>query len=527
MKPKSLPISIADQAKELLQNGVPLPESAKQVIQALILENRRLVESKKDGGSSNSEKTVFRYDCSHYTFRNRSWCQECFEKQIKIDRLEEINRSLNARLNARLKKDDGEAFGSSTPSSKQKFKKNSKKDKKKKQGGSKQDRKGGSGRHIFDESDADQIIKIPFEEKSCPDCGGILENQGKQARAILDTALMEIKKILYHCPIRKCKQCSRKITKHPLVMPRSKYGNSLISNAIVMHFLEGIPLKRLEKMWGPEIIPGNLRKIFHKLAQRIKPAIDKLKEDLREKEVIHADETGWRTNGHSGYSWLFCCDDISLFAFKDTRSAKVVDEFLSTKSLNGVLVVDRYAGYNKAPLKLQYCYEHLKRTLDDLLKEFPNDEEVKVFHQLLRPLVCKAMKLRNQKTSDRVYYQKAKKLKQEILNICRSSARHLGIESFQNIFLEKEDRLFQWVENRKIPAENNKAEREIRPTVIARKVSFGSQSEQGAKTRSILMSYLHTASKRLKHESITHWFKTLLDEASQNSEFDFYSCLPP
>ncbi|MBI3941357.1 MAG: transposase, partial [Acidobacteria bacterium] len=39
---------------------------------------------------------------------------------------------------------------------------------------------------------------------------------------------------------------------------------------------------------------------------------------------------------------------------------------------------------------------------------------------------------------------------------------------------------------------DNRCERELRPTVIARKVSFGSQSEAGAKTREIMMSLLHT-----------------------------------
>ena len=47
-----------------------------------------------------------------------------------------------------------------------------------------------------------------------------------------------------------------------------------------------------------------------------------------------------------------------------------------------------------------------------------------------------------------------------------------------------------------MPAENNFAERELRPLVIARKVSFGSQSQQGALTREVLMSILHTLRKR-------------------------------
>ena len=63
--------------------------------------------------------------------------------------------------------------------------------------------------------------------------------------------------------------------------------------------------------------------------------------------------------------------------------------------------------------------------------------------------------------------------------------------------LEAESRLYHWVDDCRVPTHNNRSEREVRPTVIARKVSFGSQSAQGAKTCSVWMSILHTAKKRL------------------------------
>ena len=77
-----------------------------------------------------------------------------------------------------------------------------------------------------------------------------------------------------------------------------------------------------------------------------------------------------------------------------------------------------------------------------------------------------------------------------------------------------------------MPAENNRAERELRPTVIARKVSFGSQSPQGAMNRSVLMSILHTAQKRLKNQSLEKWFKQSLDKIAADPDISPYSLLP-
>jgi transposase len=71
------------------------------------------------------------------------------------------------------------------------------------------------------------------------------------------------------------------------------------------------------------------------------------------------------------------------------------------------------------------------------------------------------------------------------MGVVHAPAQHLAIRRIQEIFHDNEDRMYRWADDRQIPADNNLAERDLRPTVIARKVSFGSQSEAGANTRSI------------------------------------------
>ncbi len=71
--------------------------------------------------------------------------------------------------------------------------------------------------------------------------------------------------------------------------------------------------------------------------------------------VKHADETGWRNDGRNGYAWLFCTPRLSLFRFRQSRSAKVALELFGKKRLPGTLVIDRYAAYNKILCSKQYC----------------------------------------------------------------------------------------------------------------------------------------------------------------------------
>jgi transposase len=64
-------------------------------------------------------------------------------------------------------------------------------------------------------------------------------------------------------------------------------------------------------------------------------------------------------------------------------------------------------------------------------------------------------------------------------------APHLGIHRIQESFRAHADRVYHWAMDRRIPAENNLAERDLRPTVIARKVSVGAQFNAGAHKRGI------------------------------------------
>ena len=470
-----------------------------------------------------------RYSCKktqHSREEYFQYCEECFQKQLIIDKQRAEIEYLRAQLNYRKRKDREEYFGSSTPSSKIHIKSNTSKNKSHKKSGAKEGHVG-NGRIQFSEKEADTVIDLKVNNINCPECGGKLEIKETSLRSIVDTVLLEAKKIVYRCQVKRCLNCRTEVKHTPTILPKHKYGNALISNAIIMHYLQGIPLKRIENMWGNVVIKGNLIKIFHKLAKKWDPAIEKLKEEYRNSKVKHADETGWRNSGNNGYSWLFCADKTSLFMFKDTRSSQVPKDVLGSHPIAGTLIVDRYAAYNKSPCKIQYCYAHLLRDLQDLEKEFSKNKEVKRFVKDMASLLAKAMGLRSKDISDKQYYKKAKELKEKIMINIRAPAKHLGIQKYQDIFRENQKKLYHWEYDRDIPAENNRAERELRPTVIARKVSFGSQSKDGAYTRSVMMSILHTAAKRLNGKmSIQEWFKLTLDELADNQNINLYSLIP-
>ena len=453
------------------------------------------------------------------TKRHRlSYCPECLKKQQEIDRLREENARLKDRLRYQERTAREGAFGSSTPSAKIPIKPSAPPTVPGRAGGARPGHRGHGRQRV---ETADCVQRVPVGAR-CPDCGGRLQPKGTAARGVVDVEPLRRQVIRFELEQKYCPRCRRSVAaRAPGVLPRNLLGNRLLAHVAVQHYVYGVTLGQLEHQLA--VGYGTLLGALHQLAGCFEPVINRLVRDYRRAPIKHADETGWRTNGHNGYAWLFCTETISLFRFRGSRSGQVAQAVLGVRRLRGVLVVDRYHGYNRAPCALQYCYAHLLRDVEDLDKEFPNHPEIQRFISALAPLLARAMQLRGLQLSAVQFRQQAVQTRREIEAVTQAPAQHPAIQKIQNLFREKAVRLYHWAEDRAVPADNNRAERELRPLVIARKVSFGSQSEAGAHTREMLMSVLHTLRKRT--DDVTGAFQYALDRLAQDARVDLYKLL--
>jgi transposase len=439
---------------------------------------------------------------------NVNFCRGCFEKQRRIDQLEEEVRRLRQQLRYRERRAEEGPFGSSTPSARRPFKANTPEEQRTKKGGA-QPGHAGHGRRGVDNNSAQRVEEVQVEAAACPDCGGPLQEKGFRERSLIDSRPLRAEPILCRLQRKYCPRCRKTIqARAPAVLPKPLFGNQLITQRGFLHYRHGIPMGRVCQQLGIGL--GTAFEILHRIASLFQGVIPQLIEEYRRSPVRHADETGWRNDGRSGYAWRFATPTLSLFLFRASRSASVAREALGDKPLPGVLVVDRYNAYARAPGPRQYCYAHLMRDVEDLAKEFPDSAEVRAFTATLIPLLSAAMHLHAQPLSETAYDEQAHELRWQIEKVIAQPAQHLGVRRMQDLFHDHAARLYPWVEDRRVPAHNNRAERELRPTVIARKSSFGSQSDAGAKTRQVLMSLVHTLVLRVPDPE-TH-FKSVLDQ---------------
>ena len=453
---------------------------------------------------------------------NIGYCKGCYEKQRKIDKLEAEVKRLKEKLRYQERTAKEGYFGSSTPSSKKPIKENASEEEKKKKGGGIKGHKG-YGRKKIKEEEADMTREVKVE-KECPYCGIKLKDKGKKKRIVIDCETVKVKRIIYYLENKECSKCGRKFNgKVEGVLPRSLYTNRFLTYVAIEHYIRGIPLGRLAEQL--KVGYGSLICGLHRIAKIFERVPEELIKEYRESEVKHADETGWRNDGENGYAWLFANEKISIYKFSKSRGAAIPKEIFGTNGVKGVLVVDRYNGYNKVPCKIQYCYAHLLREVEDLAKEFPDNSEIKRFVESFAPLLSEAIRLRGEKISKSKFKRRANKIKREIIKIVNCKAKHPGIQRIQNIFRNNEQRLYHWAKSRDIPADNNFAERELRHLVISRKLSFGSQSDNGAKTREILMTVLHTLRKQT--DNLYERLENALNIFAVNPTINLFSILFP
>lgn len=430
---------------------------------------------------------------------SRRASQDCFCQKY-LDLLAENARLIeeNIRLKAKLARQERTAkekpFGLATPSSKQLVKPSlpelSEEEVKRRKGGA---RVGHAG-HGWKEPEgpAPEVEDLPALE-ACPCCGGALEDfpgDGDNVRDLIDCHPLPSYRRRVRVPSHYCPNCRKPVRPRVEgVLPKTRLTNNVLARAATEHYLDGVPMGTVARRLN--IAKGVLFNNMHRLAAIMQPAADGLLGLLRDASVKQADETPWRTDGDNGYAWVFIAGRVTFFVCEKTRSSSVPAAVLADSL--GSLMTDRYAAYNCFYGERGYCFEHLKRDTLKIVENNPESAECLAFADELLPWIRMAISLRTACAGDNVtYFLNAAFIRHKIEVITNAPARHPSVQHIQNIFRENPDRLWQWTVDPRMPADNNAAERAVRPLAIARKVSHGSQSVRGRETRSVMMSILHT-----------------------------------
>jgi len=258
----------------------------------------------------------------------------------------------------------------------------------------------------------------------------------------------------------------------------------------------------LETLHGLQLSTGEIVALTHQVRRELEPAVKELKASFENSPIVHGDETGWRENGQNGFIWGFATpgpDGSQYFEFARSRGHAIPRGILGS-AFRGYLVSDFYAAYNLLSCGHQRCWVHLLRDLHGLKEAHAENEEVMAWAKAVRKVYDQAQKWLEQypqatnKARDRAYRQAFEWLgdlgRQYALTYehpCCTLAKRV---------LRHQGELFQFVRVPGLAADNNLIERRLRPLVIARKISGGTRSEEGTRTRLALFSLMQTWTAR-------------------------------
>ncbi len=199
------------------------------------------------------------------------------------------------------------------------------------------------------------------------------------------------------------------------------------------------------------------------------PVVEELLERLRTSPVVQGDETGWRINGQTAWAWCVRDPSLALFLSDRHRSQDVLVRVLGD-SFAGTLVSDFYAAYHGLACRTQRCLAHRRRELAKLRDELPGPA-VRAFIQPLSTLFQDALQLgkdRDRK-SGQAFAQARQQLRDrfdDLLLSCRSRPPEC-LRIWHRLF-QHCDELFTFLDDPRVPADNNGTERDLRSLVAAR-----------------------------------------------------------
>lgn len=251
------------------------------------------------------------------------------------------------------------------------------------------------------------------------------------------------------------------------------------------------------------IADGTIVELEKRTSEALKPACDEALETVRKAEVVNADETSWRFKGKKAWLWVAATAVIAVFRIDKNRSKAAWQRFLG--GFAGILCTDRYAAYADHALHLrQVCWAHLKRDIQALADAGAAAADIgRLGLDFVSRLFGVWRDFKAGKTSrDHLRFKEAFDLKADFgrwrANAERSPDRRAASLARQ---LERvKPALFTFLDKEGVEPTNNRAERTLRPAVLWRKGSFGTNSEEGNRFVERMLTAVQTL--RLQSRSV-------------------------
>jgi len=349
----------------------------------------------------------------------------------------------------------------------------------------------------------DKIEEVKLSK--CPSCGcnkiSLCQDHHIEEHIQEDILLPRTETTLYRKHRYYCRGCGKTVTgRGKGEVAKGRIGP--LAKALAVFFKYDVKVsdndikKIFEKMFGLKIAISSIAGFRDQVAREAKPLYEKIKEQLKASQVIHADETGWRLDGDNQWLWKFSNKRVSLTHIDKSRGQKVVNDVLG-EEYDGVLVSDFLSAYNKINSKKQRCLAHIMRDLEKVI-EYWDEEDLKTvtYCKRLMEILMRGIDLHRvyqKKKWDKRYSAERENIVGQLKDFRFPDPNKKLLVRFAKRLERHKDEIFTFLYEKGVDYHNNHAEQQIRPNVILRKITYGNRSMSGALNHNILTSVIQTA----------------------------------
>jgi hypothetical protein len=305
-----------------------------------------------------------------------------------------------------------------------------------------------------------------------------------------------------------CPRCGDVQSRHPLQCSeatgaaRVQLGPRAVALATTLNKRHGLTLRTtcavLKDSVGLRLSPGGLARATARVAARLSVAYDALIDRLRHSPAVFADETSWYVGGPGWWLWVFTTADTTVYHVAAGRSSREVKAVLG-EPFDGMLVSDCLSSYDDGVVpypRKHKCIAHHQRAIAEAMRrpDTPGPSYLEQWRLFFR--VVTAITTARAAMPPGEYAARCRHLESwcdRLLDLPRGQP---GDEAIHHRLSKQRRHLLGCLYESAAEPTNNRAERALRPAVIARKLSCGNRTDAGRRAWQTLVSLLESCRQR-------------------------------
>lgn len=350
-------------------------------------------------------------------------------------------------------------------------------------------------------------VVLECRPSTCAGCGDALpQTGGRQVGRSQVTDLPPVVPVVIEARLYavRCAQCGEQtVGNYPAGLePHRTFGPGIEALLSYFHERHHVGYERLVEIcrdvFGLAISQGGVENALRRLVERARPAYAAIREQVRGSPVINSDETSARVAGRNYWQWVFQTPEASYHVIVPSRGGEVIDAFLAGAE-PAVWGSDLWAPQILTPATdHQICLSHQERDLTFAVDA--DTGEARLWASELRHVLGRAIKLHHERTqiTSQTFARRLTLIENatDRLVFDRYVAPKTEAARLQRRYRTHRDSLYVFLYRDDVEPTNNSSERDLRPSVIHRKVIGGFRSAWGAEASAIRTTILTTARKQ-------------------------------